>query len=72
MGDDDNETFCLMPIMIARESAGNEIIITYIIPELYCALFIRNTFKGAFHRVAATRAQVHPLPMQLITNADTA
>ena len=26
---------------------------------------MRNTFKGALHSVAATRAQVHPLPVQI-------
>ena len=40
----------------------------YYIPDLYSARFIQNTFTGALHRppiVAATRAQVHPLPLQI-------
>ena len=28
-------------------------------------LFVRNTFKGSLHSVAATRAHVHPLPVQI-------
>ena len=37
----------------------------YYIPDLYCAHFMRNTFKCALHCVAATRAQVHPLQVQI-------
>ena len=26
---------------------------------------MQNTFKGALHSIAATRAQMHPIPVQL-------
>ena len=41
------------------------ILLFIIIPHLYSALFMRHTFKGALHSVAATRVQVHPLPAQI-------
>ena len=37
----------------------------YYIPDLYSAIFMPIMFKAALHSFAATRAQVHRLPVQI-------
>ena len=46
----------------------NVLLYTINIPDLYRALFMQNTFKCALHCVAAIRAHVHPLPVQIRRN----